>query len=582
MMLATALYAAPAVAQAGLPLPPTRDELAGQQAPGLPQEGERRVVIDTEIERGPCPLADPASRDLRITLGSVSFTGLPGIDAGELDDTWQAYAGQEVPVAALCEIRDRAATLLRQQGYLAAVQIPPQRIESGGMVTMEVLAARLVEVQLRGDPGHASEAIEAHVAKLIDQPWFNVREAERNLLLLQGLPGFDVRLVLRSAGREPGEVMGDIVVTRRPISIVAGFQNYGSKTTGREGLFAELALNDLFGGGDSTRLGVYRTFDSDEQFVLNAGYELSLNSDGLRLGSSLVFGTSRPDVANGLFRSQTLAGELFLSYPVLLTQSSVASATIGFSAVNQKVDFSGIRLSRDNLRVLFARLDSETVDIGSLRGVGGYTQGDPKWRAALSLEARQGIDGLGASDDCRPLSDCLSPNVPISNLLADPSAFVIRADASLEYRPHPKIAIVATPAVQFSDSALLSYEQFSLGNYTIGRGFDPGIVQGDKVIGSGFELRYGRLAPASNEDLSVQPFVFLDTAWAWSNHGGFPGDPQEVFSAGGGLRLRLGDRGDLGMTVAVPLKRAGLQAERGDVRFLLTLTSRLVPWSTRR
>jgi hypothetical protein len=31
------------------------------------------------------------------------------------------------------------------------------------------------------------------------------------------------------------------------------------------------------------------------------------------------------------------------------------------------------------------------------------------------------------------------------------------------------------------------------------------------------------------------------------------------------------------MTLAVPTKRAGLQAQRGDVRFLVSLTTKLLP-----
>ena len=41
-----------------------------------------------------------------------------------LDPSWRDLAGQEMPVAALCDVRDRAATILRELGYLAAVQVP--------------------------------------------------------------------------------------------------------------------------------------------------------------------------------------------------------------------------------------------------------------------------------------------------------------------------------------------------------------------------------------------------------------------------------------------------------------------------
>ncbi|MGE6051871.1 POTRA domain-containing protein, partial [Klebsiella pneumoniae] len=78
-----------------------------------------------------------------VTLDRVEFSGLEVVPAAALDSAWRGDVGAAVPVARLCEIRDRAATILRGLGYLAAVQIPPQRIDKGGTVHMDVLMARL-------------------------------------------------------------------------------------------------------------------------------------------------------------------------------------------------------------------------------------------------------------------------------------------------------------------------------------------------------------------------------------------------------------------------------------------------------
>jgi hemolysin activation/secretion protein len=59
-----------------------------------------------------------------------------------------------------------------------------------------------------------------------------------------------------------------------------------------------------------------------------------------------------------------------------------------------------------------------------------------------------------------------------------------------------------------------------------------------------------------------------------------PGGEDHLSSAGGGVRADLGDRFQLDATVAVPLERTGLQTKRGNARFLLTLTTRLLPWRT--
>jgi hemolysin activation/secretion protein len=65
---------------------------------------------------------------------------------------WSPFVGSEQPVAVLCEIRDAAATMLRDKGYLAAVQVPTQQIENG-VVRMETLYARITAIRARGETG---------------------------------------------------------------------------------------------------------------------------------------------------------------------------------------------------------------------------------------------------------------------------------------------------------------------------------------------------------------------------------------------------------------------------------------------
>ena len=579
LFLATALaltLPAAAFAQSQPPAPPTREDLTV----GRDETPDRasRLSVEGDIERGPCPLADPAFANTRVTFSTVEFAGLPGVPPSVLDPAWRDLAGQDMPVAALCDVRDRAASILRGLGYLAAVQVPPQRIDANGTVRMDVLAARLVEVQLRGDAGNSERLIAAHLANLTAQDWFNTREAERHLLLLEDLPGFDVRLVLRSAGRQPGEVVGDVVIVRRPFDLVAGAQNLGSRATGREGAFVALTANDLIGLGDRTTISFYNTLEWDEQHIFRAAHDLALGSDGLRLGGSVLFGRSRPDVGGAPFQTDTFTTEAHVSYPFIRRQAHTLIGTAGFEVIDQELEFGSTLLSDDQLRVAYARLDHELVDPESVGGFGGFSAREPRWRSALSLEVRQGIDGLGASNDCSPVADCLPPNVPISNFAADPSSFVMRLQGSLELRPVPRLTLAFAPLAQISDGPLLSYEQVSLGNYTIGRGFDPGVAIGDRAFGVAYEVRYGSLFPRAANAFAFEPFVFLDLAKAWVDDAVAAPDPRRVVSAGGGVRARWGDRVDLGLTVAVPLERAGFQTTKGDVRVLGTVTVRLLPW----
>lgn len=566
----------PAAAQVAAP---TRDDL-GVIRPEAPARRQSRFTVDGDIERGPCPLANPAYANLTVNFARVRFTGLTAVDPAVLADTWQSEAGHDQPLSSLCAVRDRAAARLREMGYLAAVQVPPQRIDKGGEVAMDVIVAKLIDVQVRGDAGHAENLIAAHVRQLAGREWFNLRDAERHLLLLGDLPGFDVRLTLRPAGRAPGEVVGDLLVTRRPVEMVAGIQNFAGKATGREGLFAQLAFNDLFGLGDRTAFSFYNTAQTREQTVLGVNESLALGSDGLRLEAALTWGRSRPRLAAGIFRTRTLVGKLGLTYPFIRREAASLHGSTGIEMANQSIDFGSSPVSRDRLRIAYAGLDFEALDAASIAGRGGYNAIEPRWRVAGSLEARQGLSGLGASSDCTPVTQCLPPHVPISNFFADPSAFVLRMEGNVEVRPTPVVTVAFAPRAQVANHPLLSFEQFTLGNYTVGRGFDPGAVLGDSGVGGSLELRLGSLVPKGRRALALQPYAFFDAGWAWSKDKTVTIDPYRLTSAGGGLRARWGDRIDANLIVAAPLEKLPGETRRRDVRVLFNIVARILPWGT--
>jgi hemolysin activation/secretion protein len=135
-----------------------------------------------------------------------------------------------------------------------------------------------------------------------------------------------------------------------------------------------------------------------------------------------------------------------------------------------------------------------------------------------------------------------------------------------------------SPRVQLSDDALFAYEEFSAGNYTAGRGYDPGALVGDSGFGFQSELRYGSGNPQARDGFAFQPYAFFDAAWVSNRRDAMDGT-ESLFSAGAGVRAAFGDRARLDLTVAVPLKRLDFQAERPDPRLLLTFSTRLVPWA---
>jgi hemolysin activation/secretion protein len=578
-----ALFAsAPAAAQsAGTVAPPTRGELEGQTAqPPTPPPAQ--LQVEGGIERAPCALDRPEYAGIRFTPREVVFEDLRGLPAEALRSAYLPYLGQEQSVAVVCEIRDRAATILRDAGYIAAVEVPQQTIADGHL-RFQVLMAKLVGIRVRGNAGHSEKQIASYLEPLTRDEVFNRFTAERALLLASELPGYSVRLALRSAGQARGEVIGEVTVLHTPLAIDANVQNYGSHALGRWGAMLRGQFFGLTGLGDRTTVSLYSSLDFEEQQTLQLGHDFRIGNDGLAVSGQFTYSWTHPDLGDDTIdvRAKTLFATLEASYPLIRSQRETVRGAIGLDLVNQDVEFNDADLSRDRLRALFGRLTADVLDNDLRNRL--YTMAEPHWRLGGMLEIRQGLDVLGASEDCRDdiLACVLGGAVPPSRIGGNPTATVFRTQIDGEFRPIPRLTLAGSARGQYASSPLLSFEQFSAGNYTVGRGYDPGSLLGDRGIGFQAELRYGSTLPRTRTALAVEPYVFVDQAFAWSEGPGGRSPRQELTSIGGGVRASLGDRFRLDVTFAAPLDRLRGASSKPDPRLLVSLTSRLWPWSNR-
>ena len=556
------LSSASAVAQS---VAPTRDELTRPQEAPAPRS---TLNVVGGIERSPCPLAAPQYADVKVTIREVVFDNLKGATTAELAPSWAPYAGTAQPVAVLCEIRDAAATILRNKGYLAAVQVPTQRIDDG-IVRMETLFARVITVRARGQTGGAEAKLAGYLSKLTEDEIFDRYRAERYLLLARDLPGYNVQLTLRPAGTGPGELIGEVSVVRLPASLDIMVQNLAAPETGRWGGQVRAMFFGLTGLGDVTSASFYSTAQHKEQKILQLSHSFRPGSEGLVVDGNFTYAWTRPDLNTTSvvppLKARTLFAELAVRYPLVRRQSHNLWIGGGFDFLKQDVDFFGPQ-SRDRLRVGFLRVTADSIDLSSRR---------PKWRVAGSLELRKGFDVWGATNSC-PTGGCPTGIIGPSRADGEPDAMLVRASADAEVTIGSSLALAIAPRAQIAFNPLFAFEEFTAGNYTIGRGYDPALLSGDSGVGATVELRGPRFIPPKLDTLSLQPFLFGDAAWAWNKN--LAGDPDHLKSAGGGVRFAWADRMRLDLTVAKPLERAGITNEKGPTRLLLTLTSRLLPW----
>ncbi len=516
----------------------------------VPPPTPRNHDLFVEEPPGPCPLS---SSKLRFTLKEVVFHGATALSARQLSAAYAGLIGQEIPVASICEIRDRAATLMFRRGILARVEIPAQRI-SDGRLQLEVIEAHVVNIRVRGDAGHAQAAVERYLNKLRGMAPFDMRKAQRYLLLATDIPGVQVRIAVRpSITGERGGVDLDVTVKAKPVDLVANIQNLESAATGRFGGLLRLDVNDLTDFGDRTTLVAYHTLANDEQTVFQILEEARIGDDGMIARGSFIYGDTLPGgaVAPLDLKSTSFVAEGELAYPLVRLRHRNLNLAAGFDFVDEATDAIGNALYRDRMRIFYVRADGDDqLDLFSrsieLNG---------------SLSFRHGVEGLGASGAGAP--DLTRPN-------GAPDGWLLRASGQASTRFFGPFQISNQFQAQYSPDILLDYEEIALGDLTIGRGYDPATLLGDSGFSDSTELRYRTIQV--QRLVTAQPYVFYDMGYIHQNGVALVNN-RVLTSTGLGVVLRLANRFNVDLAYAIPFQAPAPGLPKPAPRLLVNITT---------
>lgn len=569
-MTAALGLASPVAAQTATPAPPppgtipgtTREEVTPPApAPALNQP---RIHVDSQdaVAKTPCTLD---SSDLRVTINSVNFRSASGVELSPgimhvLSGFAPLQPGDQ-PIRNVCEMRDRANRLLRSSGYIASVQVLPQDL-SGGVLQLMVVTAHITEVRVHGDPGPYRGLLDERIAALQALDPLNEFDAERILLLTSDVPGIDVRLSLRSAGTTPGAVIGDLTIDTVPWRVLANVQNMGSEQIGPGTAYVRAEFYGLTHHEDVTYIGLSDTFDSEEQKIFQIGHTMGLFHNGTTLGASFIYARSRPDIGIDLRTTSTIFN-VELYHPIIRSVRRDFAVAAGFDVIEQRTKIYNDTqpLNLDKLSVAYLRAQGQVRRSG-FDGGGLSLRGD--------IEVRQGLDWFGASKRGIVTAQGYSP----SRFDGNPKATVVRLNADGVWTVGPVFSLAGALRSQWARDPLLSYEEFSVGNLNIGRGYDPGATTADSAVGWRLEAR-AKLPPM----VPVRPeaFTFYDSVHIWNRDLGTTENDRELRSWGLGLRFYL-PKMVAEIYYAKPMDKAlSIDAKKADDRFMFTLTMQFLP-----
>lgn len=538
---------------------PTREELTPEE---LDDDLLRRnnVRVNGEMPRQNCPFE---GSDLRVRIDQIEFVNPAGGDVPP--ELMASLAGVTAPggeqeLARVCDIRDAANAALRDDGWIASVQVPQQTLTD--TLELNVIAARISEIRVVGDAGPFRDQIARQMEALQGIYPLNERDAERILLLANDVPGISLELSLAPGTGGTGDVIGNLAIDYEPYAIYLNTRNYNSRRIGRETFYGRFEYYGLTGLADRSFIAAQTTYDFDEQILVQAGHDFAIDSRGTRIGASITYAWSNPFIENLDLSTDTLLADINMSVPLIRRVGARADLTLGFEYADQETKVNATPLSKDSTRTVYLRGDYAIApaSYGALRA---YTQG--------YLELRHGFDIFGATE-YGPFGTAQTDGVSASRPFGDSTAFVVRGEATAGVISSIGLGANMTVSGQWANNPLLNFDEFSIGNLTVGRGYDPGANSGDRAIGVATEVTQDFI---NRSDFNLQAFAFYDIVQIENLDQGTPDPTRTLESWGGGLRLNLTKGLSAEIAYAEPLDRALFSdATEPPARVLFSISTR--------
>lgn len=446
----------------------------------------------------PAPLSPdtppPAqAREIMVYIQQMTVEGVTVFKHEEIEALYKPFVGQEVSLDTVWKIASAITDKYRSAGYfLSRAYVPAQEVDNGSFL-IRVVEGYVGKVSLAGDVQN-HPLIDRLSERLIKQKPLNVKELERQLLLLNDLPGVSFQGTLEPLEDED-EAAVHLVLTGREVE---GFgsvtlDNTGSRYLGPYQASANWNFSVLPMQGTSVT-AITAPFNK-ELYALSILHKMMLTA-----ASSLDVSINNTHAAPGYLltiqdiRSHSIDFSIGFTHSVIRQRDTNLSVHGSLDLRNSSSDIQSTTLSRDKTRVL-------NLDVN-------YDVADP-WLGHNYFGAiiRQGLDAFGSTD---------AGYINASRLGAKPDFFKVQATYSRFQRINDNWLGIVSLAGQKANGSLYSSEEFGYGGMAVGRAYDTSEISGDDGVSASIEARYQSLPEFHG--VSTTPYAFYDIGKIWNQN----------------------------------------------------------------
>jgi hemolysin activation/secretion protein len=485
-------------------------------------EGEKAQPSKIEIQPKE---AKPAPEGPVFKLKEVTIIGVTVFKPEVFQPIYEPYLDKTVSFKDIDAIAKGIEDIYNKNGYLTTnVYIPKQRIIDG-KVEIQVDEGKRGKLHIEGNKWFSVSLIEKyfHIKK---NEILNVKKLQRDVLRLNQNPGLEAKTLI-SAGEEPQA--SDItlrVKDKFPWHVGIGFDNQGTRLTGKYRSSIYLRSANVTGIGDSLFVN---SLLSSLSYGQSLSYTIPIGTYGTKFGLDATYFKMK---LGKEFKSFDITGRTQMytpriSWELALQEDFSATADLGLDIKSIIKKSGGEQASNDQLRIPFFGFNFTKTDTG------GQTSFSPRFNFSTA-------DFLGASARNHP-----------SASRAGTGGFFFKYEQGLsriQRMPWDSYLSLRSQFQAASHTLPLS-EQFQIGGANSVRGYPEGdylcdmggslnvdwampmylIPKGWKLSGSDTLLRH-----------QIEPVIFVDLG---------AGDLKKVNSGdrrdkllvgiGGGLRMRF-------------------------------------------
>lgn len=475
----------------------------------------------------PEALSRPALKlddSVKIAVTAWRITGAKAFEEAELNALMADAVGREATLDELNRIAQRITRHYQQAGYLLArAYLPAQDIKNGA-VEIAILEGRLGKLHVENVSALANANVAARLAGIRENEALDGAALERGLLLLNDLPGVEVKSTLK-----PGTSVGttDLDIQIGAKSLYAGsmeFDNFGNRYTGDLRLGGSFVAGNIAGIGDALAL---RALASDGMNYARVAWQAPVGDAGTQVGaaySDMDYKLGK-DFASLRAHGTAAIASLYALHPFQRSRIANINGQVNYDhkTLKDDIDSTATRNAK-TLDILSFGLSGDRVD--GLLG-GGMTNWSASYVSGqLKLDA-----GNKALDDAGHRTaggyGKLAANVSRQQVVVN------------------GLNLFASVQAQQAAKNLDSSEKMSLGGAQGVRAYPQGEISADDAVLASVELRYA-VAPA------WQASVFYDAGQGHLNHSPIAADINNVrHISGAGLGLSYSLPGDLSVQATI-------------------------------